>query len=235
MSPEYCAQHSVRVRIADDAESLTRVHRLREEVFINELGYDIVGSFHESGETARAHAKGMLLLAEMGDVPVGTMAIDWWIGCDAHAEDIRHFQLAAFLDGFGEDAIVTVRKWLVRDAFRSLKVCKALLRAAVTFVEDKPSVQFVCIDCLDTLVEHYHNLGFRQYAEAFHYGDGGARCIPMCLVLDDHCWLSTIRSPLLPLLKVIGRKDNPAARACLERIIRDWRNKDTSTHVATMS
>ena len=42
MSPDYCTQHSVRVRVATDADALSRVHWLREEVFINELGYNIV-------------------------------------------------------------------------------------------------------------------------------------------------------------------------------------------------
>ncbi|MCZ7557500.1 MAG: hypothetical protein M5R41_13960 [Bacteroidia bacterium] len=230
MSRSSCpnTQQEVQVRIAADAESRACVHRLREEVFINELGYEIVGSFHEAGVTAQAHSRGALLLAEVENVPVGSMAIDWWIGCDSTSDEIKQYGLGRFLGVFTEEAIVTVRKWLVRDAFRSLKVCKALLRAAVQFVEDKPSVQFVCIDCVGELVDHYRTLGFRQYAAAFRYGAGGALCVPMCLVLDDHHWLNAIRSPLLPLLKAIGRFDNPVARACFDQIVHEWQHEEAT-------
>jgi hypothetical protein len=213
----------VTVRPANDTESLAQVHLLRQEVFINELGYEIKGSFHESGETARAHAQGALLLAESGTTAVGSMAIDWWNGCDTDADEMRQYRLSVFRGDYPAAAIVTVRKWLVLESFRSLRVCKALLRAAVRFVADKPDVQFVCIDCLPELSGHYRTFGFRQYAPVFRYGGSTAACIPMCLVLDDHKWLSRIRSPLLPLLRAIGRCDNPAARDCFQRIEREWR------------
>ncbi len=218
----------VTVRPACDPKTVDCVHRLREEVFIDELGYSIVGSFHESGETARALAHGILLLAECGKAPAGTMAIDWWKDCDIDTEEMRPYHLGQFHLEFPKSAIVTVRKWLIRGNYRSLKVCMALLKAAVKFIADKPDVQFVCIDCLPELIDHYQSLGFRRYAPAFYYGGSSATCVPMCLVLGDHTWLAQIRSPLLAMLRAIGRTDHPAARECFYRILHTWEHEDWS-------
>lgn len=218
-------EQAVTVRAARDSETVDCVHRLREEVFIDELGYDIVGSFHESGETARALARGMLLLAKCGNAPAGTMAIDWWKDCDIDTEEMRPYRLGQFHLEFPKSAIVTVRKWLIRGNYRSLKVCMALLKAAVKFIADKPDIQFVCIDCLPNLIDHYQSLGFRRYAPAFHYGGSSAPCVPMCLVVGDHIWLARIRSPLLPMLRAIGRTDNPAAREYFNRIYHEWEHE----------
>ncbi len=215
-------EQSVTVRAVCDPETVDCVHRLREEVFIDELGYNIVGSFHESGETARALARGILLLAECGKTPAGTMAIDWWKDCDIDTEEMRPYRLGQFNLEFPKSAVVTVRKWLIRGNYRSLKVCIALLKAAVKFIADKPEVQFVCIDCLPELIDHYQSLGFRRYAPAFHYGGSSATCVPMCLVPCDHIWLAQIRSPLLPMLRAIGRTDNPAAREFFNRLLQTW-------------
>lgn len=223
-------QPDLEIKVVTNAAERQTVYALREAVFIQELGYKIVGSLHEQGIIAAAHANGFSLLAIQDGTPAGTMALDWWQGCDLDHPDVDQYQFQLFSSYFSAAHIATVRKLLVLKEYRSTHIYHQLLQLAAARLQ--PQVRLIFIDCVAAREAHFRRLGFRRYAPHFVYSTGGEACIPLCLALNDFEHLSQMHSPLLSLLQKFGRRDDPDDRAVLTPIFQQWNRYKQVSQVA---
>jgi hypothetical protein len=170
---------------------------VRYQVFVEELGYRVASTDKGKGLTDPEDDKAFIVNGYDGDVPVGTIAVDWWRDTKIAPATIADFHLQDFADPFGGDAIFILRKAAVTRAYRKTTLFMNLVGEGCDFVLSQPEARFVFVETAPYLTSFYERLGFRRYAPHFASEDSGALAVPMCLVINDHEYLKRLRYPML--------------------------------------
>jgi hypothetical protein len=214
-----------RIVQAETEEERSQVYRIRYEVFVRELGYNIPDATAEGGIVEQADEKSRLFLAYDGETPAGALALDLWQEMNLDASVVQHFHLQHFAQAFSQNAIAVVRKVLVLEPYRRTSLIMSLFRASLGFAASQHNIHFTFFDCSPYLVRHYERLGARRYAPHFYHDDTGILSVPMCFVLSDFEHFKRTRFRLLPVLKSHGRTDNPEVRTYFQE---HWSTQETA-------
>ncbi|MEM6368129.1 MAG: GNAT family N-acetyltransferase [Myxococcota bacterium] len=200
---------SIEVVVANTEDLRRKAFRLRYQVFVDELGYEVPLANPEEGLVDPEDETAHVLLAMEDGRAIGSMTLDWWAETELRPQTIEGFQLRAFPSQLEKESVVVVRKLLVAGSHRGRRVVEKLMSAAVETLLC-PGIHYAFIDCSPYLVRYYERLGFRQYAG--HFDHDGILSVPMCCVLTDQKHLEACRSPLAKWVRQAGLADQSDAK-----------------------
>jgi hypothetical protein len=185
--------------------------RLRHQVLVEELGYEVPGADAEGGVMEPSDEAGAIFIAYDGEAPIGTLSVDWWkeVDIDPHLADA--LQLDAFAQAFGRESVFLYRKAAMLSRYRRTSAAWQLLMACNDFQFRKPSPQFLICDCAPRLIRYYQGLGLRCYAPHFSHGVNDLS-VPMCAVMNDLDYLRQSQARLYPVAMNYGLPHLPEVR-----------------------
>jgi len=188
------------VRLATTDELRAAVHRLRYDVFVEEMHMFRSTADHRRrllvdscDDTSR------LLLAAVDGEPVGTLRLT--LGKDGRLPD-------EYEDTYGIsrwcphtvpfEQVMVCTRFAVQPQLRSAYIPFELIRAAVRCAVEE-GVELVFADCQPHLLNLYTRLGFRSYRPTYADREYGVM-VPLVLVGRDVSHLRAVGSPLLDIL-----------------------------------
>jgi hypothetical protein len=213
------------VALAETEEQKLQAYRIRYEVLVEELGYVMPGCTPETGVREAADAQSKIFVAYEGDKPVGCMAIDWWKEVEMSADRVSDMQLAVFENAYSRNSVFVCRKAAILQEYRSSSAFWKLTMGLAGFASVQHNPHFIFVDCSPELVPFYVKFGFRSYAPAFQYVDGGCS-VPMCAVMNDIVYFNEARATLravastyhLPHIPEVARFFKNVSQPCEERL-----------------
>jgi hypothetical protein len=185
--------------------------RVRHQVLVEEFGYQVPGTDAEHGIMEPGDETAAIFVAYDGEVPIGTLSVDWWREVDIAPQHVGDLQLDAFAQAFGRESVFVYRKAAVLPRYRRTTAAWQLLMACIDFQFRKPSPQFLICDCAPRLIRYYQGLGLRCYAPHFSYGVKDLS-VPMCAVMNDLDYLKRSEARLYPAAIKYGLPHLPEVR-----------------------
>lgn len=198
---------------ASTPEERSAAFRLRHEVFVRELGFRIAGSDERLGLIEPEDEQAYLILGCVNGEPAGTVTNDWWARTELSAEKVSRYRLREF-EPFGRESVFLTRKAAVAQRFRHGELFMRLVIHAAQHIVGHPEARFGFIESAPEAIPLYERFGYRRYAPSFIYPDG-SEGIPLCFFIDDHAYLRSIDSPVLPVILANGHTERRESGSAL--------------------
>jgi predicted GNAT family N-acyltransferase len=191
---------AVEVQLATTPELRAAVHRLRYEVFVEEMHMFRSRADHERRVlTEDCDDTSRLLLATVDGEPAGTLRLT--LGKDGQLPDEYEdtFDISRWSPHtVPSDQVMVCTRFAVRRELRSAYLPFELVRAAVRCGVEE-GIELVFVDCQPHLLNLYTRLGFRSYRPTYADQEYGVM-VPLVLVGRDLSHLRDVGSPILDIL-----------------------------------
>jgi hypothetical protein len=197
---------------AQSPEDRLKAFRLRHQVLVKELGWNIPATDSFEAMSEPADDQSTILLALSDQQPVGTVALDWGRKRIFDPTTILHYQLQWFLEDWPPERIALARKLLVAEGFRGGRTHLKLLIALYECLVEE-NIQFCLLDCSPRLIRYYERFGARRYAPYFAPDDTGVLAVPLVFLPFDLERLRLTNAPYLAIAKTRNLPDAPAVRS----------------------
>lgn len=186
----------ITIKQATTPEEILEIAKLRYEIYVKEMQvYDSQADHENCVLTDEYDQTDRLLYATDGSEIVGSISAV--VGGDAPIIDrlTGIYDLARFEDHIDSSKMSVAIRLVVKPAYRKSSLPFKLMAAAATeFV--KAGCELTLCTCQPHLINMYHRIGFQSYDIDVQNDPEFGIMIPLILVMGDHEYLETTRSPL---------------------------------------
>lgn len=186
------------IHVAQTAEELHGVARLRYDIYVDELNRRQSHADH-AARTIREpfDFTGRVVFARLNGEMVGTVRLNFADEGPLECEEL--YSLGLF-NGFARSQISMTTKFMVRRDARDHPTLAARLAMKTFELAAARGVRFDFIDSNSHLIPLYEKMGYRRYIPEIAHPDYGV-VTPLCLVLDDIEHLDRVNSPFRRIAK----------------------------------
>jgi predicted GNAT family N-acyltransferase len=189
---------SAHIRIAKSSEELSRIFRLRYDVYVREMKHcSRYANDAECTITDPLDVHAVIFVAVDGERVVGSLRLNLGVDGD-FGEYTALYQMHEFGPYFPRSMSITT-KLIVAKEYRTSTLPLQLAMEAFKTARDA-GVCFDLIDCQPHLRGFFRKLGYRQVMPHIDHPDDGKH-IPLVIALQDAAHFSRVRSPFRKLVQ----------------------------------